>query len=91
MAVFCSIGRADLVARADGALRSGHQHFGLFFGPYGGYFSWLDRAVQEAHAVLGDQQYEFLAREGATVNPETLVEEMIVILDEFLAETGQPQ
>jgi predicted ATPase/class 3 adenylate cyclase len=87
MAVFCRIGRADLVARADGALHSGRQQAGLFFGPYGGYIGWLDQAVEEAHTALGDQRYESLARDGASVSLEGLVDEMIAILDEFLAET----
>ncbi len=90
MAVFCCIGRADLVARADGALHSGRLQSGLFFGPYGGYIAWLDQAVAEAHAVLGDQRYESLAREGAALSLEALVDEMIAILDEFLAEAGKP-
>jgi predicted ATPase/class 3 adenylate cyclase len=86
MAVFCRIGRADLVARADGALRSGRKKSGLVFGPYGGYIAWLDQAVSEAHAALGDQRYESLAREAAALSLETLVDEMVAILDVFLAE-----
>jgi hypothetical protein len=86
MAVFCRIGRADLVARADGALRSSRQQDGLFFGPYGGYIAWLDQAVNEAHAALGDQRYESLARVGATLSLEALVDEMVAILNGFLAE-----
>ena len=78
---------ALILSRADGALHSGRQQSGLFFGPYGGYIGWLDQAVEEAHTALGDQRYESLARDGASVSLEGLVDEMIAILDEFLAET----
>ena len=83
MSVFCSIGRPDLVARADGQRGSVP---GLGWGVYGGYVGWLDRAVTEARVALGDQRYESLAREGSTLSVETLVDEMIANLNEFLAD-----
>ena len=81
--VFCRIGRADLVARADGQLRLSPA---VPYGAYGGYKPWCDRAVNEARAALGDQRDESLAHEGANIPLETFVDEMLANLSEFLTE-----
>ena len=83
MAVFCRIGRPDIVARVDGRTSAS-----LLYLPYGGYMGWFERACNEARATLGDERYEDLAREGATLPLETFVEEMIAILTGFLADTS---
>jgi predicted ATPase len=83
LVVFCRTGRPDLVARADGQLGSATTTYG-----YGGYIGWYERAINEARAALGDQRYESLAREGATVPLDTFVDEMIANLNRFLAEAA---
>jgi predicted ATPase/class 3 adenylate cyclase len=83
MAVFCRIGRPDLVARVD-SLRASVL-IGSF--PYGGYVGWFEQAVMEARSALGDQRYESLAHEVMTLPLNAFVDEMIAILDEYLAET----
>jgi hypothetical protein len=88
LAVFCRIGRPDLAARADGQIRFSST---AAVGVLGGYLGWYKRAVSEARAALGDQRYESLAREGATLPLETFVDEMIASLNEFLAEAREDQ
>jgi tetratricopeptide (TPR) repeat protein len=85
LAVFCCIGRPDLVARADGQIRLSSTAAGVL----GGYIGWYERAVNEARAALGDQRYESLASAGAALPLETFVQELVANLDEFLAEQGQ--
>jgi hypothetical protein len=86
--VFCRIGRADLVARADGQLRLSPA---IAYGAYGAYKPWYDRAVNEARATLGDQRHNSLASEAAAVPLATFVDELIANPDEFLAEAGIDQ
>jgi predicted ATPase len=88
LTVFCRIGRPDIVARAYGQLGSAPN---LIYGTYGGYLAWYERAVNEARTSLGEQRYQSLAREGASVSLETFVDEMVAILDEFLAEADPSQ
>jgi hypothetical protein len=88
MGVFCRIGRTDLVARADGQRRSSS---GTAWGTYGGYIAWMEQAVEEARAALGDERYESLAREGAAVRLETLLDEKVANLNEFLAQASPDQ
>jgi predicted ATPase/class 3 adenylate cyclase len=83
--VFCRIGRADLVARADGQLRLSR---GVAYGAYGGYKPWYDRAVNEARVTLGDQRHNSLASEAAALPLATFVSEMLANLNDFLAEAG---
>jgi tetratricopeptide (TPR) repeat protein len=75
--VFNRFGRPDLVARADGHFVSSHQSVG-------GWNLWYDRAVAEARAALGDQQYDALAAEGADIPWDTFISETIAKLSEFL-------
>jgi predicted ATPase/class 3 adenylate cyclase len=86
--VFCRIGRPDLVARADGLLGAS---FTSWYGSLGGYIGWYERAINEARAALGDQRYDSLASEGATVSVEESVDEMTASLNAFLAEAGAEQ
>jgi hypothetical protein len=88
LVVFCRIGRPDQVARADGQLRSART---MAYGAYGAYFAWYGRAVSEARAGLGDQRYESLASQGATLPVETFVDELIANLNEFLEKTQAHQ
>jgi predicted ATPase/class 3 adenylate cyclase len=85
LAVFNRFGRPDLVARADGYLASSSSFF------YGGYVVWHDRAIAEARAVLGDQQYDALAAQGADIPWDTFIAETIANLRAFLDETKQQQ
>jgi hypothetical protein len=88
LAVFCRIGRPDLVARSDGQLKSWRT---AAHGAYGGYIGWYDRAVNEARTALGDEHYKLVASEGAEVPLDTFVEKMIAHIDDFLGEAGADQ
>jgi predicted ATPase/class 3 adenylate cyclase len=85
LTVFCRIGHPDIVARAHGQLGAAPS---LVYGTYGGYLGWYEQAVNEARAALGDQRYESLAAEGATVPLDTFVDEMIANLDQYIAGAG---
>jgi predicted ATPase/class 3 adenylate cyclase len=76
--VFNRYDRADLVARADGQLGS------LRAPVYGNYIIWYRRAVADARAALGDQRYDALAAEGATIPWESYVAETLEHLDTFI-------
>jgi predicted ATPase len=78
LAVFHSLGRPDLVARADGHLRSFHTPL------FGGFIGLYDRAVAEARTKLGNQRYEAIAADGAAIPWDIFVEEMIANLGNFL-------
>ena len=82
LVVFARIGRPDIMARADGQL----QTTSVWYGFRSAYIGWYERAVDEARAALGDQRYESLAREGAKLRSENFLNEMLDILNEFLAE-----
>jgi predicted ATPase/class 3 adenylate cyclase len=79
LAVFNRWGRPDLVARAEGHLTS-------LGGTWGGYVAWYDRAIAEARAMLGDQQYDALAAQGADIPWHAFTSETIANLSEFLDE-----
>jgi predicted ATPase/class 3 adenylate cyclase len=81
--VFCRIGRPDITARADGQYT---RSTNTYYTAYGGYIEWYERAVNEARALLDDQRYESLAREGTALPVEALVHEMITALNDYLAE-----
>ena len=85
LAVFNRFDRPDLVARADGELESqGAQQ-------YGNATTWYGRAVADARAALGDERYDALAAEGATITWESYVGETIAHLDEFIEQGQAPE
>jgi len=51
-----------------------------------GYVAWYHHAMAEARAVLGDQQYDTLAAQGAHIAWDTFISETIANLNEFLDE-----
>jgi hypothetical protein len=60
----------------------------VWYNVFGGHMGWHERAINEARSALGDQRYQSLAAEGATVALETFVDEMIANLDQYIAGAG---
>ena len=85
LAVFNCNDRPDLVARAEG------QHRSRRTASFGNFLAWHDRAVADARAALGDERYDALAAEGATVPWETFVDETLEHLDTFIQRGQAPE
>jgi len=84
LSVFNCYGRPDLVARADSQLAGNPG--GMIFGSYS---VWKNRAIEDARAALGDEGYDELAAEGASLPWGRFVEEIAAQLDTFIQQ-GQP-